>query len=177
MRIVLAPYNPEWPDMFAAERDRLRAPLGPEIRIEHIGSTAVPGLAAKPVIDIMAGLPDFSGADALVPGVVALGYRHIREYEAAMPFRRFFTRDQNGARAFHVHMVQAGGEFWERHLLFRDFLRSHPDTAREYAGMKAGFAEREWENGNAYAEAKTPFIREMERRARSADLRFAGERK
>ncbi len=166
MHIVLVPYDPSWPLNFLEERERLRTVLPDNTDIEHIGSTSVPGLIAKPVIDILIGLDDFSHADGRVPGIVSLGYRYIPDYEDEMPYRRFFTRDTEGERSHHIHMVQRGGEFWERHLLFRDYLREHSPAAREYAHLKAGLAARDWKDMNEYAMAKTDFIRTMEARAR-----------
>lgn len=136
------------------------------MQIEHIGSTAVPGLAAKPIIDIMVGLENFALADSLVPRVTTLGYEYVQKYEAVMPLRRYFRRDTNGARSHHLHMVAVGGEFWERHLLFRDYLRQHPDVAADYAALKRQLAAREWHDVNDYADAKTEFIRSIEERAR-----------
>ena len=153
--------------MFENEKRFLHTALG-EIpaQIEHIGSTAVTGLVAKPIIDIMVGLEDFSIADNVVPKIEALGYEYIQKYEAAMPFRRFFIKEQGGIRTHQIHMVKTSTEFWERHILFRDYLRQHPDVAERYASLKKEFAELEWEDVNEYADAKTGFIRGIENKAR-----------
>jgi GrpB-like predicted nucleotidyltransferase (UPF0157 family) len=166
MRIVLAAADPSWPLLFAEERERLRSALADTAVIEHIGSTSVPCLIAKPVLDILIGLDEFSSADELVPKIVALGYRYFPEYESEMPYRRFFTRDLDTVRTHHIHMVQRGGDFWDRHLLFRDYLRENPSAAREYARLKIDLATRDWKDGNEYASAKTGFIRAAEVRAK-----------
>jgi GrpB-like predicted nucleotidyltransferase (UPF0157 family) len=137
--------------------------------VEHIGSTAVPGLAAKPVIDIMIGLADFSIADSLVPRIAALGYEYDSSFEHVFPHRRFFRKVAGGAATHHLHVVAEGGDFWERHVLFRDHLRTHAETRRRYAALKRELARAEWESGAAYSEAKTAFIRDAESRARGAD--------
>ena len=153
--------------MFEDEERILRTALGDvPARIEHIGSTAVAGLAAKPIIDLLVGLEDFSIADAVVPKVEALGYEYIQKYEDVMPFRRFLKKEQGGIRTHQIHMVGVGGEFWERHILFRDYLRQHPGVAEQYASLKKELAGREWEDVNEYADAKTQFIREVEDKAK-----------
>ena len=155
--------------MFEDERPVIEAALGgAPARIEHVGSTSVVGLAAKPVIDLMVGLEDFSLADGLVPKIEALGYEYVQKYEAVMPFRRFFIKDREGIRTHQIHMVGIGTEFWGRMLLFRDYLRDNPGAAAEYAALKKELAQREWADTNEYADANTEFIRGIEREARSA---------
>jgi len=167
MKVAVIEYNKKWPKLFNQERNLLLKALGKAaICIEHIGSTSVPSLAARPVIDIMAGLRDFADADSLVPKVVDLGYTYIREYENVMPNRRFFRKMQNGKDTHHIHMVEIGGEFWERHLLFRDYLRENPKIAAEYALLKKKLARHQWKDANDYAEAKTQFIKGVEEQAR-----------
>lgn len=169
MRVTLVEYRPEWPGMFEEERGFLLSALaGVAAEVEHVGSTAVRGLAAKPIIDIMVGLADFSLADRVVPKVEALGYEYIQKYEDVMPYRRFFIKERGGARTHQIHMVGIGGEFWERHLLFRDYLRRNPAAAAGYAALKKELAAREWRDVNEYADAKTEFIRGVEREAAAA---------
>jgi GrpB-like predicted nucleotidyltransferase (UPF0157 family) len=167
MKVSVVEYRPQWRKMFEEERHLLQTVFGEaSIKIEHIGSTAVVGLAAKPIIDIMIGLPDFSAADKFVPKIEALGYEYFKKYEAEMPFRRYLAKDSNGVRTHQIHMVEIGGEFWERHLLFRDYLRQNPETANKYAVLKKRLAEREWEDVNEYADAKTEFIKGIETTAK-----------
>jgi GrpB-like predicted nucleotidyltransferase (UPF0157 family) len=114
----------------------------------------------------MVGLRNFAEADSLVPKVVDLGYIYIREYEDVIPDRRFFRKMQNGKDTHHIHMVETGCEFWERHLLFRDYLRESPETAAEYALLKRRLARHQWKEANDYVEAKTQFIKGIEKQAR-----------
>lgn len=166
MKVSVVEYRPQWQAMFEAEKHRLRAVLDKvSARIEHIGSTAVGGLAAKPIIDIMVGLPDFSAADELVPEIEALGYAYFKKYEDEMPFRRYLAKNLDEIRTHQIHMVEIGGEFWERHLLFRDHLRQNPEVAEKYAALKKHLAEREWTDVNEYADAKTEFIKSVENKA------------
>jgi GrpB-like predicted nucleotidyltransferase (UPF0157 family) len=167
MKVTVVEYRPEWAKMFEDEERVIRAALGEvSARVEHVGSTAVRGLAAKPVVDIMVGLEDFSLADGLVPKVEALGYEYVRKFEEVMPFRRFFTKERGGVRTHQIHMVEVGGEFWVRLLLFRDFLRRNPEVAAKYASLKKELAGREWGDVDEYADAKTEFVRGIEEEAR-----------
>jgi GrpB-like predicted nucleotidyltransferase (UPF0157 family) len=167
MKVVVVEYRPGWRKIFEDEERIIRAALGDvSARVEHVGSTAVEGLAAKPIVDIMVGLEDFSLADGLVPKIEALGYEYVRKFEEVMPFRRFFTKEQDGVRTHQIHMVAVGCEFWERLLLFRDFLRRNPEVAEKYASLKKELAGREWGDVDEYADAKTEFVRGIEEEAR-----------
>ena len=167
MKVSIVEYRSEWREMFEEEKQLLQAVLCEvSAEVEHIGSTAVNGLAAKPIIDIMIGLPDFSVADKLVLGIEALGYEYFKKYEDEMPFRRYFAKNSNGIRTHQIHMVAIGSEFWERHLLFRDYLRQNPEIANDYAALKKLLAEREWADVNEYADAKTEFIKNIENKAK-----------
>src|SRR5689334_19551539 len=109
MKVSIVEYRPEWRGMFEDEKRRLEAVLDePAAKIEHCGSTSVVGLAAKPIIDILIGLPDFAVADTFVPKIEALGYEYIGKYEDVMPFRRFFAKNLNGERTHQIHMVETG---------------------------------------------------------------------
>lgn len=169
MKIQITPYNEAWAEAFQNEAKAIMAAL-PEsgIQVEHIGSTSVEGLAAKPIIDIMIGISDFSTADEYIPLVTSLGYEYISKYENQMPFRRFFIKRNLDSKSHHIHMVEIATPFWERHLRFRDYLRSHPETRDAYAKLKMGLVEKDWPDENAYAEAKTDFIRSVERKALNA---------
>ena len=166
--IRIADYDPDWPLKFQAEKARLLDVIEPYVAaIEHMGSTAVPGLAAKPVIDIMVCVRTLAEADAhCIEPIVALGYEYVPRFEDEMPFRRYFRKDNAAGRRSHqIHLVEIGGEFWERHLLFRDYLRAHPEAAREYEALKSDLAPQ-FSNVNEYAEAKGVFVRSIEAKAR-----------
>lgn len=159
MPIELVASQPDWPERFAREAERLRAALGDgRLRLEHVGSTSVPGLAAKDVIDIQLSVPGFEPMAAYRLPIERLGYVFRPDDE---PRHRFFKlEDAGGRRLVNLHVCEAGGT-WERdHLAFRDFLRAHPDAASEYERLKRRLAP-EFEDVNEYAEAKGPFIREV----------------
>lgn len=165
MKIIIAEYSSAWRQMFAEEKTRLQQILPASAAIEHIGSTAVPGLIAKPIIDIMIGLKDFTQADALVRHVQSLNYEYVSQFEDEMPYRRYFRKENSDVRTHQIHMVALDSEFWHRHLSFRDYLKANPNVAAEYATLKQKLAEQHWNDVNDYAAAKTEFIQSIEARA------------
>ena len=164
--IILAPYSAEWPGMFTSERAALSSlyPLH-TFQIEHIGSTAVPGLAAKPLIDIMLGAPSLVEIEAQIEGLARLGYAYFRHHEKVMPYRRFFAKPEGHPRHFHLHAVVRGEKFWNEHLLFRDALRNNARLAEEYAALKLRLAAQFGTDRDGYTDAKTTFITTAIRRA------------
>ncbi len=146
--IVIADYDPAWPRMFDNERALIYVTCGRDafMTIEHMGSTAVPGLAAKPIIDIMPGLRSLGDAAALIPKLASIGYAYVPEFELpsdideGMPFRRYFRKDTEGQRSHHMHMVEYGSDFWREHLLFRNWLKVAHDDRDAYARMKRAVA-------------------------------------
>ena len=160
-KIVIADYDPQWPQLYEQAKHRiLQATNGLIIAIEHIGSTAVPGLAAKPIIDIMPGVKQLANADACIEGLVRMGYTYVPIYEDALPDRRYFSLHLREHKGYHIHMVEVGGDFWKRHLLFRDYLHAHPEAAQAYAQIKRKLAPQ-FTDTNDYASAKTEFITGM----------------
>lgn len=156
--IRLVPFDPEWPRLFAAERARLAAAAGGLfLDIQHVGSTAVPGLIAKPIIDIAAAVRDFDEAAACVAPIVALGYAY--RGENGIPRRHYF--DGGTPTLFHLHVLEIRGLDWHEHLLFRDYLRDHPEAVREYARLKEDLAQRYAGDRPGYTDAKAPFIRRI----------------
>jgi len=172
MKIRIVPYDPEWVKMFDREAAKIHRILGDEIAdIQHIGSTSVTGLAAKPIIDILLGVRDFSMADTVVvPAMKAAGYVYIDKWEDVLPLRRFFVRENlEGERIVHIHSVGIDNhKWWDRHIQFRDYLRTHSETKQAYETLKRELAQREWTDGSEYAGAKTEFIRKIEQQAREA---------
>ena len=161
--IYLADYDPEWPKLFEREAERIRAVLGSQVLlIEHAGSTSVPGLAAKPIIDILLVVPDSSDEPAYVPALEAAGYvLRVREpdwYE----HRVFKGPDTN----VNLHVFSPGCPEIERMLFFRDQLRSHPSDRQLYERTKRELARKEWKYVQNYADAKTEVVEEIIARAR-----------
>lgn len=166
--VVLEPYSPDWPRAFEGERERLLAALGdPAFRIEHVGSTAVPGLGAKPILDLLLGGPSLQAVEARIPDLCACGYDYLPEHEAVLPQRRFLAWPRSRPRRFHLHGVALGGDFWVDHLLFRDALRASPALTAAYLTLKQGLADRFQDDRAAYTEGKTAFITAVVAKARS----------
>jgi len=154
-------YNPHWVVEFEAERDRIANVIGDlAIRIEHNGSTAVPGLAAKPIIDIQMSVKQLHLISRYAEPLATLGYLHVPHVDDA--FCPFFHRPGEWPHTHHVHVVEAGGQEERRTLAFRDYLREHSDVAREYAALKrklAAFTDAtRADSREAYASAKSEFI-------------------
>ena len=158
--VVVVDYDPRWPSMFEDEAARLRAAAGPAlVELHHVGSTAVPGLAAKPILDMLGGVRTLEDADALVPRIVAAGYVYDRTHEDELPRRRYFVRrGPDGVRTHHLHVVEMGSWFWTQHLAFRDHLRARPDVAARYAALKRELAARFPDDRVAYTSGKSEFI-------------------
>lgn len=166
--VLVVAYDPRWPALFEQERARLEAGLGALcLAVEHVGSTAVPGLAAKPVIDIALGIPSLDRTEELVEKMVAMGYGYVPQFESAMPTRRYFHRPSYAAHTHHVHAWSLDELRTRPELAFRDYLRAHADTAAEYAALKRHLAERFREDREGYTLAKGDFIRAVVERARA----------
>jgi GrpB-like predicted nucleotidyltransferase (UPF0157 family) len=159
--VVLTPYSPLWPAVFDVERALLARVLGDAVAIEHVGSTAVPGLGAKPVIDMLAGTPDLAIVENRIAQLAAEGYRYHPEFEKGMPERRYFTKLDGAPGRFHLHAVVLGGAFWKRHIAFRDALRGDAQLAQQYWRLKQRLAARFPNDRAAYTDAKSEFIREV----------------
>jgi GrpB-like predicted nucleotidyltransferase (UPF0157 family) len=158
--IALSPYSPMWPATFDIERGRLEALFGPDaVVIEHIGSTAVPGLGAIPIIDVLLGAPDLAIVERQIPALEASGYRYVPEFEKSAPDRRYFDKRHGHPGHFHLHAVIYGSPFWKRHLAFRDALRGDEALAADYWKVKRRLATRYPNDRAAYTDAKAAFIR------------------
>jgi len=190
MKIKLKEYNLKWKEDFKQlhkELENLIGFLNPQI--EHIGSTSVEGLSAKPIIDILIGLPDEKDLDKTVLPLIGNGYIYYEKYNLDMPYRRFFVKHKDEAkhrpvinilrkeadipsnteehdeRIAHIHIVPLGSEHWTRHIAFRDYLIAHPKIKEEYQKLKSDLIQREWLDGNHYNGAKDTFIKTEEKKA------------
>ncbi len=162
--VAVAPYDPVWPRWFEAEKEHLSECLPPELvrRIEHFGSTAIPGLPAKPIIDILVEVTDLGETRRrIAPVLEDQGYDYFwrPSWGDDVPpyYAWFIKRGHDGKRTHHIHMVEAHFEHWDR-LLFRDYLIEHPAVAREYATLKLSLSQQYHHDRVAYAKAKTGFI-------------------
>ncbi len=187
MKVIIVPYDPLWPEAFEAQRRTIAGAIGhlfPEI--DHIGSTAVPGVAAKPVIDILIGVAADELLNQTIAPLTQRGFTYFRKYEPGMPYRRFFAllgmppgetapalidigdpfvTGGSIPSLVNVHVMVKHTYHWKRHLAMRDFLRAHPEIADAYAALKIGLSAREFGDTNEYNAAKDSFVKATEQRA------------
>jgi GrpB-like predicted nucleotidyltransferase (UPF0157 family) len=177
--VAVVPYDPRWPELFRLEKAHLLSCLPADLvrRIEHFGSTAVPGLAAKPVIDMLVEVADLDKTKVrIAPVLEAQGYDYLwrpTRGDDGPPFYAWFVKRDpaSGARTHHIHLVEAAfHEHWVR-LLFRDYLIAHPQVAREYQELKFRLASTYPNDRAAYTEGKTEFVARITEEAR----RFFGK--
>jgi GrpB-like predicted nucleotidyltransferase (UPF0157 family) len=165
--IEIIEHNPDWANMFEREAESIRTALGNlTVEIQHIGSTAVPGLAAKPVIDIMVGLHNLSDGESTIQPLENLGY--VYWAENPNPEKMFFVKGippYGEKRTHHVHVVEIDGEFWQRRL-FRDYLRRNSEEAQRYEKLKRDLAVQFRNDREAYTQGKSDYIREVMEKAR-----------
>lgn len=167
-RIRVAAHDSAWAGRFSEAAEALAQAFGAVVAIHHIGSTSVPGLAAKPIIDLCVEIDTLARADAREADVVALGYEALGEH--GLPRRRYYRREENGERTHHVHLWAAGDPEVARHLAFRDYLIAHPDVADRYGDLKTALAAQfEWDV-DGYIAGKDAFVEDIEVQA----LRWAG---
>lgn len=165
MKLEVVPYRPEWPKMFQEEKKAIEAILGPELSaVHHIGSTAVPGLSAKPILDIMPVIADIAGADLRVQQFEEQGYEYMGEF--GIPGRRYLRKERNGIRTHHIHIfgVESQRDI-RRHLAVRDYLRAHAAAAKAYGALKQKLALQFPEDLGAYCDGKDAFVKQLEREA------------
>lgn len=165
-KVELAPYDPAWPELFEQEKAHLLAclPEGMIRRIEHYGSTSIPGMTAKPVVDMLVEVVDLEAVRREVPPILEAQeydffWRPLGKDDGPPHYAWFIKRDAAGARTHHIHMVEPHFELWEG-LIFRDYLRAHPERAEAYLDLKRMLAKKFPGDRIAYTFGKTDFIRE-----------------
>ncbi|MGF1521171.1 MAG: GrpB family protein [Leptolyngbyaceae cyanobacterium] len=154
-------YSPDWPEQFRQEADRLQAIIDSEVvTIHHIGSTSVPELAAKPIIDLLLIVHTIQRIDGCTAKLQRAGYKSWGEY--GLPGRRFFTKDRDGYRTHNIHIYQVGNPEIDRHLAFCAFLRHHESARRAYADLKRQVYARHPADVAAYNDGKDAWIKDLE---------------
>lgn len=190
MKIHIVPYNPDWKRDFEQLREELEDLLRIlRPRVEHIGSTSVEGLSAKPVIDVLIGTKTENDLDQTVDPLMRAGYVYYEKYNSNMPYRRYFVKLKNrpenlslpgliregdkvpallndhALRRAHIHIIPESSVHWLRHIAFREYLRAQPDLRERYQTLKKTLGTRDWTDGNAYNEAKDAFLKTEEQNA------------
>jgi GrpB-like predicted nucleotidyltransferase (UPF0157 family) len=166
--IVVADYDPNWPILFEQESTRIKKALGLfALAIEHIGSTAVPGLPSKPIIDLLVGVPSLEEAtERWIEPIRSLGYTYMPEYASWLPGELFFRKGPPGPWTHHVHLMQPSNPRWEALMVFRDYLRADSETAQAYANIKRALAASSVDDIAAYRNGKNLFVEETTAKAR-----------
>ncbi|TQR98751.1 GrpB family protein [Paenibacillus ottowii] len=165
-QVVISEYNPQWVAEYTQERAKIIEALGGVcLGVEHIGSTSVPGLGAKAIIDIMVGVEDLTFIQSEQrERLLGIQYEYVHKPDFLE--RAFFRRGEWGAGTHHLHIYNYQGEHWDNHLLFRDYLKTHPESLRAYETLKRDLAHQFQYDRAAYTEAKGPFIRQIVEKAK-----------
>lgn len=189
MKIEIVDYNPKWENDFIEEKNNLLRSLNKfNPIIEHIGSTSIKNLGAKPIIDIIIGFEKFEQLDLISNEMLSLNFTYYRIYNNVMPERRFFVKLEKSdtlpnlkyfdegdispksigyTPKVHCHCTTINNDFWKRHLAFRNYLIHNNNIKDDYNNLKRELAKRDWENPNDYTDAKTNFIKSIEQKALS----------
>lgn len=163
-KVEVVPYHSDWPEQFEAEAAALKKIFGEQmLSIHHFGSTSIPGTSAKPIIDILVIVRSIEAIDPLNGRLAELGYSAVGEY--GINGRRFFYKGSYDVRTHHLHVYQTGNPHILRHLIFRDYMRSHPIPARDYSRLKEELAIEYPEDMEHYIAGKNDFVKEQEQRA------------
>jgi len=165
MKVEVVPHDPIWRSKFEDESKLIALALGDNVvTIHHIGSTSIPNIYAKPIIDMLVQVKDIAKLDEQSSAMTALGYEIMGEF--GIPGRRFFRKDnETGTRTHHVHIFEFNLSEVQRHLAFRDYMIAHPDDAHKYSELKRKLAKQYPEDLRGYVDGKDGFIKEMEKRA------------
>ncbi|MDP7981097.1 GrpB family protein [Bacillus sp. WLY-B-L8] len=163
--VVIEEYTPNWTLQFTEEQKIIKEIMGDAaIAIEHIGSTSVAGLSAKPILDMMVGVRNLNDIDVFIEPLKTIEYEHV--FHKEFPNRRFFRKGLWKAGTHHLHIYQYGSKEWNHNLLFRDYLRSHPNVRQQYEQLKKELANKHLFDRVAYTNAKAPFILDIIKKAK-----------
>ncbi|EEM09861.1 GrpB family protein [Bacillus pseudomycoides] len=162
-KIVVVPYENHWGEKFQIESQRLKAAMPEHVKVHHIGSTSVPGLAAKPIVDMIMEVENIESVDHWNECFQQLGY--IVKGENGIPGRRFFIHGTEEKRSYHLHVFGTGNPEITRHLAFRDYMMAHCEEAEVYAALKKDLAEKFTYDGDQYTEGKNDFVSNIDEKA------------
>ncbi len=165
-KVEVVPHNPSWHQEFERESKLVATVLGNNfITIHHIGSTSIPNIYAKPIIDMLIEVTDIEEIDKYNPEMIGLGYEAMGEF--GIPGRRYFRKEINNIRTHHLHTFQVNSPDVARHLYFRDYMKAHPEDAKKYSDLKRELARQFPHDIESYMDGKDGFIKEMEIKARN----------
>ena len=163
--VKLSPYNAGWLKIFEKEKVLLFSTLGDlVIDIQHIGSTAIPGMPAKPIVDMMASIPDFQRIEKYIQPLKKLGYED--RGQQGVPDRYIFVKGDEERRTHHLNLTEKDSSFWKEHILFLDYLHTHKEAVDEYAKLKTDLAKNFPDDRNSYTSAKAEFVKKIVEQAK-----------
>ncbi|WP_430615251.1 GrpB family protein [Flavobacterium sp. JP2137] len=190
MKLTFEKHNPNWSTDFENIKNELLKLIGNiNPKIEHIGSTSIQGLSAKPIIDILIGVNSDKDLEGTISPLISSNYVYYECFNEIMPYRRFFVKhkinprtlsipiiiankdiipastEEHNCRLAHIHILHYNSEHWLRHIAFRDYLKTYPLIKEEYQLLKEELSKKEWRDGNEYNEAKNKFIEKEEKKA------------
>lgn len=158
--VKLVPYDPEWAKLFRKEKTRIKEELSDQaLGVEHIGSTAIPGMDAKPILDLMAAVPQIEDYELYIPALERLGYQFMRDNRDNQQ-HILFVKGSEECRTHYLKLTTLDSDFWREHVLFRDYLIRHPGRAEEYRKLKHELLEKHGGLREKYTDDKSAFIRE-----------------
>jgi len=162
--VQLVTHHPKWPEHFSKEQQLLFRILGEKaLDISHIGSTSIPGMPAKPILDILAAVKMLSDVEAFTQDLNKIGYED--KGDGGVPGRRFFVKGTEAKRTHHLNFCELNSFFWRSHIAFRDYLEQHPEIAREYSALKQGLADIFPNDRGSYTAGKEEFVHSILDRA------------
>lgn len=165
--VVIVPYNPQWPELYEQEKTRVFKVLDDKaLVIEHIGSTAVPGVGGKDIVDFMVGVRDKAEADESVQLLQSLDYTDVTPQPGHTEWFYCLGKTPGITPRYHLHLMKYPSPFWSKHILFRDYLRAHPELAEEYYDLKKKLADKYGSDRIDYTDAKSEFIEGVVEKAR-----------
>lgn len=164
-KVEIVAHHSDWANAFEKEKELLQKALGNDfIKIEHVGSTAIPGISAKPTLDILVGLKELNSVDHYLPALEEISYQFRPNHP--VPGRLHFAKIHQSLRTHNLSLTKCGSEFWEGHILFRDYLRAHPAERDAYQALKLQLAEEHPDNTVNYTNGKDEFIAQVMQKAR-----------
>jgi len=164
--VKLVAHHPKWAEYFSKEKQLLFKMLGEKVLdIRHIGSTSIPGIPAKPILDILAAVKMLADVEVFTQDLDKIGYQD--KGDGGVPGRRYFVKGTDAKRTHHLNFCEMNSFFWRGHLAFRDYLEQHPEIAREYSALKRGLADRFPNDRGAYTAGKEEFVRSILDRAKN----------
>ena len=160
--VKLVDHNPKWLKAFKDEKKQLQEIFGVDVLgVEHVGSTAIPGIKAKPIMDLMVAVPDIDDYEKYIEGLLKMGYQFRRDYRGTDQEHILFVKGPEEKRTHYLKLCELNSEFWDEHIIFRDYLIDHPEKAKEYEELKIELNKKYSKDRDTYTKMKEDFIKQI----------------